>query len=106
MLFDEAGFPADAAGALETAVRLGVRDSATLAILARARREMPFAGSQRILELPGFRILFDPELPADLVERTGEILESERRLLESTLGLGAPGRQTVVLYAARAYFSL
>jgi hypothetical protein len=106
MLFDEAGFPADAAGALETAVRLGVRDLATLAALARARREMPFSGSQRILELPGFRILFDADLPADVVERTGEILESERRRLDSTLGLGAAGRQTVVLYAARAYFSL
>ena len=106
MLFDDAGFPADAAEALETAVRLGIRDAATLAVLARARREVPFSGSQRILELQGFRILFDPDLPADVVERTGTILESERRRLESTLGLGAPERLTVVLYAARAHFSL
>ncbi len=96
----------DAVFAWEDFVRFGGSDPALLSRLARARQELAVSRGQRSLTLDHFTLYADPGVDEGIVEAAGADLEAAYPWQSELLGAGLAGRQVVVLYGGRAYFSL
>ena len=96
----------DAIFAWEEFLRFGGTDPLVLAKLVRARDELAVSRGQRSQTLDHFTIYADPGIGEDLVRAAGSDLERAYAEQEESLHRTLPGRQVVVLYAGRAYFSL
>ena len=96
----------DAIVAWEDFVRFGGSDPALLARLARARDELAVSRGQRSLTLEHFTLYADPAVDEGVVQAAGADLEAAYAGQSELLGAGLAGRQVVVLYGGRAYFSL
>ena len=96
----------DAIFAWEDFVRFGGSDPAVLARLSHAREELAVSRGQRSLTLDHFTLYADPAVDEGVVEAAGADLEAAYTGQTELLGAGPAGRQVVVLYGGRAYFSL
>jgi tetratricopeptide (TPR) repeat protein len=96
----------DAIVAWDEFVRLGGTDPGILARLARARDELAVSRGQRSETLDDFTIYADPGVGEDLVRAAGADLERAYAEQSEAFHRTLPGRQVVVLYSGRAFFSL
>jgi len=96
----------DAIFAWEEFIRFGGTDPRILAKLARARDELAVSRGQRSQTLDHFTIYADPGIGEDLVRAAGSDLERAYAEQAEAFHRTLPGRQVVVLYAGRSYFSL
>jgi tetratricopeptide (TPR) repeat protein len=96
----------DAVTAWDYYLRLGGADPAVLARVERTRRELSVTPGQRLLESDHFAFYTDAVISPDVAARAEEHLEQEYRRQSNFFGGGLEGRQTVILYGGRAYFSL
>ena len=96
----------DAVTAWDYSIRLGSVDPAVLARAERARRELSVTPGQRLLESDHFALYTDAVFSPEVAARAEEHLEREYRRQSNFFGEELDGRQTVILYGGRAYFSL
>jgi tetratricopeptide (TPR) repeat protein len=97
----------DAVSAWEESVRLGGSDPALLARLASARAELTVSRGQNSTSSEHFTVFADAVVGDDLLRRATADLEAAYAAQSELFGLRLDsGRQVVVLYAGRSYFSL
>jgi tetratricopeptide (TPR) repeat protein len=96
----------DAVAAWEHYRRLGGENPRTLGRLVATLQELSMASGQRVLLGESFALYYDPPIPKTTVAGIGEHLEKIRREQSEFFGEDLTGRQVVVLYAGRTYFSL
>ena len=96
----------DAVTAWDYYFRLGGADPAVLARVERTRRELSVTPGQRLLESDHFALYADAVISPEVTAKAEEHLEREYRRQSIFFADALVGRQTVILYGGRAYFSL
>jgi tetratricopeptide (TPR) repeat protein len=96
----------EAAMAWGEAARLSGQDPATLARLSRVRDELAVSRGQRSLSTEHFELFADPDVAETALRAAADGLETAYGGMTSALRTPLAGRQVVVLYSGRAYFSL
>jgi tetratricopeptide (TPR) repeat protein len=96
----------DAVMAWDYYILLGGADPSVLARVDRTRRELSVTPGQRLLESDRFALYTDAVISPEVAASAEEHLEREYRRQSTFFATELAGRQTVILYGGRAYFSL
>jgi len=96
----------DAVTAWDYYILLGGADPSVLARVERTRRELSVTPGQRLLESDHFALYTDSVISPEVAARAEEHLEQEYRRQSNFFADELDGRQVVILYEGRAYFSL
>jgi hypothetical protein len=96
----------DAVTAWDYYLLLGGGDPTVLARVEQARRELSVTPGQRLLENDHFALYTDAAISPETAAQVEKHLEQEYRRQSTSFATELAGRQVVILYGGRAYFSL